>query len=428
MFNRARLPALYADFRSQASLNPDAYQANIAAWSKGLSLLASQGLLSASDARPSILSVTADESLRRSLSSRQYGQPMALGAVIKESITAKKMFPLHTFLHAQSNVFQGSWGSIPWAVMGWGLRQIGLAGSQADDAVPKGQYVLVDNVQAATKSFEDYMSSKSSKIERVFTKAQFYKVFSPELMDGQRLTTSDMDVLLQYMSRDKKIIEFDGQVIKVPDTTDRKGITDEDASIASLNELTEKLKHQTEILSTRVDELDHEAKSAVAKKNRVKALACLKAKKQAEASLTQRYATLNQLEEVSAKIEQAADNVQLIKVMESSTGVLKTLNAQVGGVDKIDSVMDELKERMSDTEELANILSESVGPPVDEAEIDDELAAMEKEAKEKQEAREAALAQHTLDKLPSVPADIKRDEREKSPTTETGIAALSLGS
>lgn len=346
---------------------------------------------------------------------------MALGAVVHESVATKDMLPLTGYLQAQNNVFQNSWGSVPWAVVGWGLRQIGLGSKGGDDKLPKGQYVLVDNIKQAAQAFEDRMAGRPSKVERVFTKAQFAQTFAGALVDGQRLTSSDVDVLLTYMSRDANMVEYDGKIVKVPDANDKKGITDEDASVAQLKELTEKLKHQTDLLGARVDELTIEIKAALARSNKVRALAALKAKKQAETSLAQRYATLAQLEEVAAKIEQASDNVALVQVMEASTGVLKTLNAQVGGVDRIDGVMDGLRDKISDTDELTAILSENVGQAVDDGEIEDELAALEQEAREKKEAREAAKAQKDMDALPGVPK-----EKESTQDLEKEIAAMSL--
>ena len=141
---------------------------------------------------------------------------------------------------------------------------------------------------------------------------------------------------------------------------------EDDVAIASVKELTTRTKHQADLLDARVDELEQEAKKALARKNKVSAMAALRSKRATEATLSKRYATLNQLEEVVTKIEQASDNVQLVKVMEASSGVLKSLNSQVGSAEKVDDVMFDLKERMTDTEELSNMLAESTISPADE--------------------------------------------------------------
>jgi charged multivesicular body protein 7 len=244
------------------------------------------------------------------------------------------------------------------------------------------------------------------------------------------------------LSRDKEVIENDGKTIRIKGSGEQSGITKEDAAIASLKELTESLKHQADLLNTRIDELSQTAKDAVTKKNRVAALAALKSKKIAETSWATRYATLNQLEEVSAKLEQAADNVQLVNVMEASSGALASLNAQVGGAERIDAVMDRLREQSSATDEVSAILAESTGEVIDETALDDELEAMEAQEREKEEEktkskeaeeqkardeREAAEAQKKLDELPDVPADGEEiRQKEQTPTSETGIANLAI--
>ncbi|KAJ6780471.1 hypothetical protein PWT90_01837 [Aphanocladium album] len=427
-FRKARLPALYADFRSQRTLNPDAYNANVTAWRHALSLLASRGLLS-HGANANILILSLDEHLLRGLEGRGFGQPMALGTVVRESVAANAMFPVQTFLQAQQSVFQKSWSGVPWAIMGWTLRTIGVVDpSKGDDTLPKGQYVLLENVEAATKQFNEIMAEHTSKFDRVFTKSQFYNTFASDLIGGQRLSEADMNVLLIYLSRDKGIIEYDGKIIRVKGVGDQTGITEDDKAIASLKEVTVRVKHQADLLSARIDELELDAKKALARKNKVSALAALRQKKIVEQTLSTRYATLNQLEETANKIEQAADNVDIVKAMEASSGVLKSLNSQVGSVDKVDAVMDELRERVADTDELTVILAESTGAPVDEGEIDDELAEMEREAKEKEDEKQAEVAQGKMDKIPEMPGspEKKQKARENSPTSETGIGKLTL--
>ncbi|KAM0668047.1 hypothetical protein ACQRIT_000546 [Beauveria bassiana] len=429
-FRKARLPALYADFRPQRTLNPDGYSANVTAWRHALSLLARRGLL-LQGTNTNILILNLEESLLRKLESRQFGQPLALGTVVRESIAASAMFPVQTFLQAQQSVFQKSWSGVPWAIMGWTLRQMGLVDpARGDDRLPKGQYVLLENVEAATKQFNDIMAEHTSKFDRVFTKSQFYNTFASDLIDSQRLSEADMNVLLCYLSRDKGLIEYDGRIVRVKGVGDQSGITEDDKAIASLKEVTLKVKHQADLLSARIDELELDAKKALARKNKVSALAALRQKKAAEQTLSTRYATLNQLEETANKIEQAADNVAVVQALEASSGVLRSLNAQVGTPDKVDTVMDELRERVADTEELAALLAESTGAPVDEGEIDDELAEMEREARDKEEEKQAESAKHEIESLPKVPtAEVspqKQPARDKSPTSETGIGKLSL--
>ncbi|KAH7213869.1 Snf7-domain-containing protein [Fusarium oxysporum] len=442
-FSRSRLAARYSDFRSQRTLNPDGYQANISAWRQALSDLVAKGKISHRGSSPDHFVLKLDDSLLRSLEHKEFGQPLALGTVVREATAGRDFIPLQDFEKSQQSIYQRSWAGLPWSVMSWTLRQLGVVDpARGDDKLPTGQYVIVKNMEAAAKELGDLMAEKVSRFDRVFSRAQFQKAFSAALVKGQHLTDSDLDVLLKFLSRDKEVIEYDGKTIRIKGSGEQSGITKEDAAITSLKELTESLKHQADLLNTRIDELSQTAKDAVTKKNRVAALAALKSKKIAETSLATRYATLNQLEEVSAKLEQAADNVQLVNVMEASSGALASLNAQVGGAERIDAVMDRLREQSSATDEVSAILAESTGEVIDETALDDELEAMEAQEREKEEEktkskeaeeqkardeREAAEAQKKLDELPDVPADGEEiRQKEQTPTSETGIANLAI--
>ncbi|KAF5013537.1 hypothetical protein FDECE_460 [Fusarium decemcellulare] len=442
-FSRSRLPARYSDFRAQRTLNPDGYQANISAWRQALSDLAAQGLISHRGSNADHFVLTLDDALLRSLEYKEFGRPLALGTVVREATAGRHFLPLQEFNKSQQSIYQSSWAGLPWSIMSWTLRQLGVVDpSRGDDKLPTGQYVVVKNIEAAAKELGDLMAEKTSRFDRVFSKAQFQKAFSAALVKDQRLTDADLDVLLKFLSRDKGVIEYDGKTIRIKGSGEQSGIAEEDTAIASVKELTESLKHQTDLLNTRIDELSQTAKDAVLRKNRVAALAALKSKKLAETSLATRYATLNQLEQVAAKLEQAADNVQYVKVMEASSGALASLNQQIGGADRVDTVMDRLREQMSAADEVGAILAESTGQVVDEGEIDDELEAMEAKEREKEEEetkrreaveqkareeKEAAEAQKKLDELPAVPTD-GEDIREKTrtPTSETGIANLAI--
>jgi len=415
----------------------------VSAWRGAIASLASSGLLSRCLSGSSAFVLNLDESLPRYLESRQFGQPLALGTALREAIATKDLLPVQEFLQSEQGTGARSWVGLPWSALGWTLRQLGIVDpARGEDRLPKGRYVITQNVDAAAAELAHRMAHMPSKFDRIFTKAQFQRDFATDLLGSHvRLSDTDFDVLLTFLTRDRNLVEYDGHTIRIRGGPDEKrGITEEDSAIASIKELTASLKHQAKLLNTRVDELGMEAKTAVSRNNRVTALAALKSKKIAESSLAQRYTTLNQLEEVTAKIEQASDQVQLVKIMESSAGVLQSLNSQVGGTERVDGVVDRLREQMNDTDEVAAILADATGATVDESEIDEELEALEREARNAEEADqrreaerraavEAEQVQKQLDSLPRVPDQEVVPDRQKSPTptSETGIGNLSLG-
>lgn len=309
---------------------------------------------------------------------------------MQDALANGEMVPVPQFLKATQSIYYKSWGSVPWAVAGWALKQIGLTGGPGD-TMPKGQVVVVlQNLEAIAKAFSDAAAGRTAPFERIFSRTHFRRTFEGNLLKGQqRLSDSDLDVMLKFLSRDKGVLVTDGNTIKIRDPAETAAtISEEDAAIASLKELTEDLTRQTDALSRRVDELAVAAADAVRRKNRVAALAALRSKKLAEGTLSTRHATLHRLEEVAAQIQQAADNVQLVRVMRSSAGALRSLNAQVGDADTVDAVLDDLREQMSQVDEVGNVISEVGAGVVDEGEVDDELEAMLNEEREKEEAAE----------------------------------------
>jgi len=86
--SKARLASLYSDFRLQRAANPDGYQANIKAWQKAFANATRAGVVpSAID----LLVLRTDEDPVRALESRDWGRPLALGAVIVSILPNKRM-------------------------------------------------------------------------------------------------------------------------------------------------------------------------------------------------------------------------------------------------------------------------------------------------------------------------------------------------
>ncbi len=368
---------------------------------------------------------------------------------MREALAAKDLIPLQEFLNAKESIYYKPWSV--WNLASWTMKQLGVTDYLRSDKLPAGQFVVVANVEEMGKLFGDKRASASthqSRVERTFSKAHFYKTFNDQIVGGKQLSETDVDVLLKFLSRDKGVVLYDGQTVKIKALESETALTEEDASIAQLKELLAYLTHQTAILNKRVDELTVAAKEAVAKKNRVAALAALKSKKLTESTLECRFNTVAQLEEVAAKIEQASDNVQLVRVMESSGEALRSLHAQTGGVERVEEVVDRLREQMEAADEVNSILAESTGVIVDETEIDDELAAMESEEKqkveeaerEKQEAETAAReaefakeAEETRKRLEAAgtvpvgeqPQQEKEKEKEREPALEAAETMMS---
>ncbi|KAH7411272.1 Snf7-domain-containing protein [Cadophora sp. MPI-SDFR-AT-0126] len=392
-FRKTRLEDLYSDFGKSRNINPDGYHANITAWLQALSHATLAGHMPSPSASPDLLSITISNDLVQALETREWGRPSALGSVVREGLKARQWIDVREFENARGNIYKQGW-TIPVPsvgdVLGWGLRQLGLGGGE--EKLVKGRMVVMENLEGIGKEVVKRSEGVRGRVERIFSREAFRDAYGDMAGKGNILSETDMELLLKFLERDKGALSYDGQTVKLkaPNEKTPSPITAEDTTVASLKTLIRDLEIQTEVLTKKVDELITTAKDAVSRKNRVSALGALRSKKLAETTLMKRHATLAQLEEVFSKIEQAADQVELVRVMEASTHVLTGLNKEVGGVERVDDIVDQLREQMSQVDEVGNVVAE-VGQgvnAVDEDEVDDELEAMEREEWEKREEKE----------------------------------------
>lgn len=421
------MPSLYSDFRPLRTLNPDGYNANVSAWLKSLMSAASAGYIcnASTPDSPSLLVLQLDNHLLRELETKTLGQPLALGTVVREGIQSKTLLDHSEFLRAEESVYLTPW-RIPSvsAVLGWGLRQFGLGiGATGDDKLPAGRFVLMPNLEKAAGAFMEQSRDLTGRVQRCFSRADFEDRFAKVL--GTRMSTDDMNVFLRYLDRDKQLILYTKDTVKIRKGADDK-MTEEDLTISSLQTLIKDLYTQITTMEKRIDEINSMVKAAMAKKNRPSALAALRSRKLAESTLESRHATLSQLEQVMTRIEQAADQVELVRVMEASTHVLMGLNKEVGGVERVDNVVDQLREQITQVDEVGNVIAESGSGNIDESEIDAELEALEVEERkavvtERDESAEMKRKFEALDALQAQAVESRRAEDAAAKARDSSV-------
>ncbi|PYI21003.1 hypothetical protein BO86DRAFT_7770 [Aspergillus japonicus CBS 114.51] len=427
-FRKNRLPSLYSDFPIHRKINPEGYNTNITAWQHALANAAKHGYIhstpasSSSGTKPKAnhLILRADETLLRDLEIPECGRPVALGAVLDEAIRNRTMVPLQMYKNSGVSLQKPGWGIdtsalSPWVVMSWGMKQLKGVVLGSEEATPRLQaqeLVLVENLkEAAERVVKKATAQKPSKTDLVYSKERFVEEFASILDEGSQLSNADLDVLLLYLSRDSGAIAYDGKTIRFRPTNDSpREITEQDTAVASIKSLMATMATQVESLEKKIDELNMTAKTALQNKNRVSALSAVRSKKLAEHNLKQRFDTLMQLEEVYSKIEQATDQVEFVKVMESSAGALRGLHAQIGGAARVEDVVEELRDEMTKVDEVGNILNEA-GPQIDEMEIDEELEELENKEREAREEKEAEEIRNKLAELDNLEQRAKEAAR-----------------
>lgn len=331
-----------------------------------------------------ILLRTSDE-LLGALRSSRYGKPTGLGAVIDEAVKKGKMVDLDTFMRTESSIYEKSWVPSLSTIIKWSLRQAGLWNNGSYDNLGRlkiASLVLIEGLERLTQELSARQAETGQAItDRVMSRDMFSQLLMETEIGG--LSQKELDILLRFLSRDKQMLSYDSETVKFKARSGAKcePISEEDANIASMKALIASLTSQVSSLERKISDLQSTAQAAVQSKNRHAALSAIRSRKLAEKNLEQRTNTLNQLEEVFSKIEQAVDQVQVMQVMQASAETLRSLNQRVGGADKVDAIMDDLREQMGQADEVGQIMQEPLdGKAVmDDAEIDDELEALEKD-------------------------------------------------
>ncbi|KAF1972116.1 hypothetical protein BU23DRAFT_555366 [Bimuria novae-zelandiae CBS 107.79] len=425
--NQNRIASLYSDFRGQRDTNPDGYLANLNAWRKALEHATRAGVVPGSGTTKNLLIIDTSNEFARALQHKQYGLPTCLREVFLDAIKKGAFVPVPDWTTSTQSIYHKSWFTIPkiptvgGVLSGaWEIGKSSIFGPSTQ--LPAGSFVVVANVEAVAEAIlNDYRSQPhTSTADRIFSKTAFWKRFGDAPSTGVAITARDLDVLLVHMSRDKQVLSVSGNTIKFKaETEDQPSpVVQEDEAIAELHDAIETAKKRLVLLQANATKFGLAAKEAVQIKQIVRAKTCLRRKKMAETSL-EHYTNLSlQLEESYSKLQQAADQVGIIEAMKAGAEAMATLNLKVGGVEGVQKVVDAVNEEMATTDEITNIINESADP-VDEEEIDDELAEMERTEKEKKEREDAARAAERLAELPEAKKARIEEGHEAAKATES---------
>lgn len=415
LLDRTRLPSLYSDLAVQKTSNPEGYSANVTAWESALT----RALLAGQLPPEQRLILEASDDLLNALASPLYGRPSGLGCVFDDCLRQGKMYNLNDFLTSEESIYSRSWIPSPWKILQWSLRHAGVVGGRSfnvDGRLRRGNLVSVVALEETWKKLQQFRErSPQSLPDRIISRELFLKELNG-LVQGT-LSEQDVSVLLRYLSRDKHALSYDATTIKfkAPTASAPEPISHEDTSIASLKTLISNFTTQTTNLTARISTLQTTAQTYVKQGNKAQALSALRSKKLAERNLQSYLDTLHQLQEVYTKIETAADQVEVVAAMKSSAGVLKTMNKKVGGVERVEDVIETLREEMGKVDEVSGVLVEPLDSKtvLDEEEVDEELEALEREEKRKVETEQAEITRRRLAELEqTVPAQAQSQRQD----------------
>ncbi|KAH8697088.1 SNF7 family protein [Talaromyces proteolyticus] len=146
------------------------------------------------------------------------------------------------------------------------------------------------------------------------------------------------------------------------------------------------LRGQLEMLQKRQAHLESQIvdQDAIARKNvssnKNAAKAALRRKKLHEKNLEQTQTQIMQLEQQVYSIEAANINQETLHAMDQAGSAMKRMHDGLT-MEKVDSMMDKLREQQQLAEEIGNVITQNhIGEQPDEDELEDELEALEQEA------------------------------------------------
>jgi len=142
----------------------------------------------------------------------------------------------------------------------------------------------------------------------------------------------------------------------------------------------------------------------------------LRSKKLVTETLDKRRSSVLQLEEILAEIDRAHDNLAMVRVMEASASVLRNLNKEIGGVERVERITERLNKEMDKVEDVNAVIGEVGGVVIDEREVDDELEELERVEREKKMKEEEDKRKE---------AAVKEDER-RAEETNRRLAELEI--
>lgn len=444
-----RIESLYSDFSTSRQSNPAGYSVNLNTWSQLIHQILRLGLQSNHSNDPSQSSdrlvLHLNDRLLDGFKRPGIGRPYGLyiPIVSLSSTEPITLFRLSDFISLNHPI--NTTTSLPYSILSTIFKSLlqSVVGSYFDadqrlqqlDLNQRWQSVKTDWVhlplvsEAADLVIERYKSSSAtfSQLDRLFTLDQFKLNFTHNLFfeskKNSTFSSTDTSILLRYLHRDRRVLVFDGQIVKfvAPEHLTPNGyatitppsITETDTGIISVRETLNQLNQQIISIETRIQQQTDQAKQYLTNSRKELASSCLRIRKSLNELLTRRLATLNTLQSVYMKIEQASSDVEIMTAYEKSSSTLKSLlsNPKLQ-IQNIERTVEDLQSLVADENEVNEVINNGgMSHQIDEDEIQIELQNLVKA--ETKEIKGSEVEMKTLEermKSLSVP----EGEEEKS--------------
>ena len=161
--------------------------------------------------------------------------------------------------------------------------------------------------------------------------------------------------------------------------------------------------HQYQKKITKLTDRETEiAKECLARGQKNKALLALRRKKYQESLLAKTDLQLEQLQKLTSDVEFASVQKDVLYGLQQGTAVLKQIHAEMGGIEKVEKLLEENAEARAYEKEISDMLGGQLSN-ADEDEVEDELEAM---------AAEVSGIKDQVESLPAAPNTELKDNAE----------------
>ncbi|KAM3431549.1 hypothetical protein MY1884_004626 [Beauveria asiatica] len=193
-------------------------------------------------------------------------------------------------------------------------------------------------------------------------------------------------------------------------------VTAQDKAILDLKIQRDKLQQYQRRISVLTDKETDVARQMLAKGDKPRALLALRRKKYQQSLLAKTDAQLAQLEQLTASVEFAQIQKDVVFGLQQGTRVLQEIRREMGGLEHVEKLMGESADAIAYQNEVSEMLGGRISNQ-DEDEVEDELAEMEGQIRGRAPVDEEEQLQQ---RLPEVPTG-KLPERasDKEPLRET---------
>jgi hypothetical protein len=187
--------------------------------------------------------------------------------------------------------------------------------------------------------------------------------------------------------------------------------------MAKLNETIENIGKREDHLQRKIDaELGNAKKFNAAGKKR-EAMQCLKRKKMYEQQLATLGVSKMKIEAQKMTLESSKFNTEILDAQKGFSMAMKEQVKKVGGVEKVEELMDEVEDGMTDAREI----EEAMGRPLDLPGIDDDDELLAELERMTEDDLTADLSKVDLDRaveMPSTPISLPAAGTKKVMTDE----------